>query len=65
MNKKKNIEENFSEIEEIIENMQKSDITLDKSFELYNRGLELVKNCNEQIEHIEKKIRVINEEQHE
>lgn len=34
MENKKTIEQNFEEIETIIENMQKEDVTLEKSFEL-------------------------------
>ncbi len=63
MESKKTIEENFEEIETIIKNMQDENITLDKSFELYHQGLNLVKDCNSQIDKIEKQIKIINEEQ--
>ncbi|MCI9564572.1 MAG: exodeoxyribonuclease VII small subunit [Eubacterium sp.] len=63
MEEKKTIEQNFEEIESIIQNMQEEDVTLDKSFELYNKGLNLVKDCNAQIDKIEKQIQIINEEQ--
>ena len=65
MENKKTIEQNFEEIETIIENMQKEDVTLEKSFELYHQGLKLLKDCNSQIDHIEKQIQIINEEQDE
>lgn len=63
MENKKTIEQNFEEIETIIKNMQGEDVTLDKSFELYNQGLKLVKDCNSQIDKIEKQIKIMNEEQ--
>ena len=63
MEENKTIEQNFEEIESIIQNMQEEDVTLDKSFELYNKGLNLVKDCNAQIDKIEKQIQIINEEQ--
>ena len=63
MENKKTIEQNFEEIETIIKNMQEEDVTLDKSFELYNQGLKFVKDCNSQIDKIEKQIKIINEEQ--
>ncbi|MCI9617142.1 MAG: exodeoxyribonuclease VII small subunit [Eubacterium sp.] len=63
MEEKKTIEQNFEEIESIIQNMQEEDVTLDKSFELYNKGLNLVKDCNAHIDKIEKQIQIINEEQ--
>lgn len=61
MNNKKSIEENFQNIEDIISNMQKEDITLEQSFDLYNKGLNLIKDCNSQIEKIEEQIKIINE----
>lgn len=62
MDNKKSIEENFKELEEILTNMQKEEVTLDDAFRLYKEGLDLVKDCNEQIEKIEKNIKVIGEE---
>ena len=62
MSEEKNtIESNFEQLEKIIKDMQSEDITLADSFEMYNKGLELVQICNEQIDTIEKKIKVINE----
>lgn len=58
----KSIEDNFSELEEIIKDMQSEDITLDKSFDLYHRGIKLVQNCNNQIDTIEKKIKILEED---
>ena len=63
MEEKKTIEQNFEEIENIIKNMQEEEVTLDKSFELYHKGLNLVKDCSAQIDKIEKQIQIINEEQ--
>lgn len=63
METKKTIEENFEEIENIIKEMQEEDVTLDKSFELYNNGINLVRDCSAQIDKIEKQIQIINEEQ--
>lgn len=57
----KTIEDNFEELENIIAKMQSDEITLEKSFELYNKGLGLVQNCNSQIEKIEKQIKIIEE----
>ena len=62
MENKKNIEQKFNEVEKIIEAMQKEDVTLDEYFKLYNQGLKIIKDCNQQIETIEKQIKIINEE---
>ena len=55
------IEDNFEQLEDIISNMQSDRITLEQSFELYNKGLSLVQDCNNQIEKIEKQIKIIEE----
>ena len=55
------IEDNFEKLEDIISKMQSDRITLEQSFELYNKGLSLVQDCNNQIEKIEKQIKIIEE----
>lgn len=58
---KKSVEESFNEIESIIAEMQKEDVTLDHSFELYNQGLKLIKECNGKLDSMEKQIKIIEE----
>ena len=58
-NQKVNIEDNFEQLEDIISKMQSDRITLEQSFELYNKGLQLVQDCNAKIEQIEKQIKII------
>ena len=55
------IEDNFEQLEDIISKMQSDRITLEQSVELYNKGLSLVQDCNNQIEKIEKQIKIIEE----
>lgn len=55
------IEDNFEQLEDIISKMQSDGITLEQSFELYNKGLSLVQDCNNQIDKIEKQIKIIEE----
>lgn len=58
---KKTIEQAFKEIEDILHKMQDPGVTLEESFENYNKGLELVKYCNESITQIEQKISILEE----
>ena len=53
--------ENVEQLEDIISKMQSDRITLEQSFELYNKGLSLVQDCNNQIDKIEKQIKIIEE----
>lgn len=55
------IEDNFEQLEDIISKMQSDRITLEQSFELYNKGLSLVQDCNNKIDKIEKQIKIIEE----
>lgn len=56
---KNTIENNFQKLEEILKQIQSENATLEDSFKLYKEGLEIVQECNHQIERIEKKISVI------
>ena len=61
MAKQLSIEESFEQIDEIIANLEKGDLSLEKSFQLYNDGVKLIKNCNTQLDKVEKQIIILNE----
>ena len=58
---KLSIEESFSKIEEIIEKLENPEISLEVSFQEYQAGMKLLKDCDKQIEKVEKKILVLEE----
>ena len=55
------LEERFSRLEGIIEQMEDAESTLDASFELYKQGLTEIKAANEMLDNIEKAMMVINQ----
>ena len=61
MNNTENVGIEDEQLEDIISKMQSDRITLEQSFELYNKGLSLVQDCNNQIDKIEKQIKIIEE----
>ena len=61
MAKQLSIEESFEQLDEIIANLEKGELSLEKSFQLYNDGVKLIKNCNTQLEKVEKQIIILNE----
>lgn len=61
MEEKITLEDMFRELETLTEQMEDPDITLEQSFDLYNRGMELLKKCNESIDSVEKKVLVLDE----
>ena len=56
------LEEAFEQIEEVISHLETEEITLEQSFQEYNRGMKLLKHCNETIDRVEKKVLQINED---
>ena len=56
------LEEAFEKLDGILAALESRDITLEESFQNYQRGMELLKKCNEKIDLVEKKMQLINEE---
>lgn len=59
---KHSLEENFSVLEELIEQLEAEDISLEDAFTAYSRGMQVLKQCNEQIDRVEKQVMKLNEE---
>jgi exodeoxyribonuclease VII small subunit len=57
--KKISFEEAFEQLEEIVENMEKGNMTLEDSLNNYQKGIELIKFCSKKIEDTERKITII------
>ena len=58
----RSLEENFSELEELIEQLEAEDISLVDAFTAYSKGMNVLKQCNEQIDRVEKQVMKLNEE---
>ena len=56
------LEEAFEQIEEVISHLETEEITLEQSFQEYNRGMKLLQHCNATIDRVEKKVLQINED---
>ncbi len=59
--KEKTLEASFQEINDIIDKLEKEDITLEESFLLYQKGMKLLKYCNDSIDKVEKKLIILGE----
>ncbi len=57
----------FKQLDEIVEQLEAEDVSLEDSFGLYHKGMDLLKVCNEKIDTIEKKMMMLDEngEEHE
>ena len=56
------LEESFGALEEIAARLESEDITLEESFQVYQKGMEILKHCNNKIDMVEKKVLRINED---
>lgn len=58
----RSLEENFSTLEDLIGQLEAEDISLEEAFTAYSKGMNLLKQCNEQIDRVEKQVMKLNEE---
>lgn len=50
------LEENFQRLEEMIEKMSSEDLPLEDAFQIYSDGMKILKQCNDQIDRVEKQV---------
>lgn len=62
MEQELSLEEAFAQIEEVIAHLETEEITLEQSFQEYNKGMKLLQHCNATIDQVEKRVLQINEE---
>lgn len=55
------LEESFTLLDQLAEKLESRDISLEESLRLYKQGMELLKDCSEKIDTVEKKILQVNE----
>ncbi len=53
------IEESLERLEQIVEQMEDRNISLEETFSLYEQGIQLVKECSGRIDRVEQKITVL------
>lgn len=62
MAKAKSLEASIKELDGILGELEKEELSLEDSFRLYNEGMKLLKSCNDAIDKVEKKLIVLDEE---
>lgn len=56
------LEELFGSLEEVIGKLEGEDVSLEESFQLYKKGMTLLKKCNTTIDTVEKKVLVLDDD---
>jgi exodeoxyribonuclease VII small subunit len=59
MKNEKSFEEAIGELEAIVQQLEKGELPLDESLEVFQRGIELSKFCSKRLDQIEKKITIL------
>ena len=54
------LEEMFSQIEGVLAGLEEEGASLEDAFALYQRGILLVKQCNDRIDRVEKELQILN-----
>ncbi len=55
------LEEAFAKLDEILDELESPDISLEESFQVYEEGMKLIRQCNETIDRVEKSVLKLNE----
>ena len=58
----KTIEDAFKELDLLAQKLEDRETSLEESFLLYKKGLELLKYCNNKLDTVEKKMQLLNED---
>ncbi len=56
------LEENFERLDALIEQLEADDGSLEDAFAAYSAGMTILKECNEQIDRVEKKVLKLSEQ---
>ena len=60
--KELSLEDLFTNLDEVVAGLEKEDITLEESFDLYQKGMKMLKQCNDTIDMVEKKVQILDED---
>ncbi len=55
------LEECFERLDEMLGELESPDISLEESFQVYEEGMKILRQCNEIIDRVEKKVLKLNE----
>ena len=58
----KTLDEMFQDLDNLMQAMEVSEVSLDDSFQLYHQGIDLLKACNDKMDKIEKQMLVLDSE---
>lgn len=54
------IEESFEKLDKIVSQLEDGSLSMNEAFKLYKEGIQLVNNCNNMLDKVEKQLVVLN-----
>lgn len=57
--KEPSFEETLSELETLVETLERGELTLDESLKSFERGIELTRSCKQALESAEQKVQIL------
>lgn len=61
LKKEQTLESLFSELDQVAAKLESGEASLEESFQLYQKGMQMLKLCNEKIDEVEKKVLILEE----
>ena len=58
---KETLEELFQSLDDVVEKLEEGETSLEESFRLYQKGMEMLKSCNDKIDAVEKQVLLLEE----
>ena len=59
--KEETLEEMFTQLESVIKTMEQGDVSLEETFDLYHKGMNMLKSCNDKTDKVEKKMLILDD----
>ena len=56
------LEENFERLEQVVSILEREDVPLEEAFRAYQKGMGIVKLCNDEIDRVEKQVLKLTED---
>ena len=60
MAKSATIEESFEKLDRVVSQLEDGSLSMNEAFKLYKEGVQLVNNCNNMLDKVEKQLVVLN-----
>lgn len=60
--KSNSFEKSLAELEKIVQQLEQGDLPLDDAMQAFEQGIRLTRNCQQQLESAEQKVRILLEE---